>query len=434
MLLAATVLAAAAPAAPPPSCPEPDCIAGLKPGHIFAAADQLWQAGQQDAAEALLRVLTEDLDPDVRAEARFRLAKWLLARGDAEQAAALLSRLLEERPRAAPARLEYARALAALGRSDAALRQLQRAESIGLPEEVQLAVDRISSAIRSTKAWGGSIEAGLAPDTNLNQATSQRSIEIFGLPFALNEDARRKGGVGMSFAGQLYRRFAISDGVNMLATIASEGTVVDLGKRNDVSLAASIGPEFHRQLRPSLIVGRRWFGGHGYSLSYGAGLRLLRPLGRAAQLDLAVTAQRVAFAGNKEQNGSAISANAAVERAFSPTLFGRLGLSASRQDAKADAYSYLSAGIEAVLSKDLGPLSIYGRVRYNRLQGSEAFALFGKKRDDDLIEASIGASWRRIDVFGMNPLMRLTRTINNSSLPIYEFKRTRLELALNRPF
>ena len=40
--------------------------------------------------------------------------------------------------------------------------------------------------------------AGLAPDTNINAATSARQVALFGLPARLSDDARQTSGVGVS--------------------------------------------------------------------------------------------------------------------------------------------------------------------------------------------------------------------------------------------
>src|SRR5690606_34845587 len=115
---------------------------------VFALAEAYQREGRIADAEALLEALGRDRDPDVRAEARFRLGHALMARKDFDEAADIFAALLEEKPDAQPARLALAQALALGGKPGAAARQLRRAQAGGLPEDVQRLVDRFGDLLR----------------------------------------------------------------------------------------------------------------------------------------------------------------------------------------------------------------------------------------------------------------------------------------------
>ena len=58
-------------------------------------------------------------------------------------------------------------------------------------------INRFLAAISSRKRLSTSVALAVATDTNVNAATNEESVEIFGLPFQLNEDARASSGVGL---------------------------------------------------------------------------------------------------------------------------------------------------------------------------------------------------------------------------------------------
>src|SRR4051812_3746247 len=108
LLSAAALLAAATPpstALADPCATQQNCRQ-LTAAQMFAAADDLAAQGDLAGAAELLQALTEDPHPELRAEARFRLAAVREKLGDLKGAVAALRDLLAEQPAANPARLE----------------------------------------------------------------------------------------------------------------------------------------------------------------------------------------------------------------------------------------------------------------------------------------------------------------------------------------
>jgi len=101
---------AAQPAAAVQACEEgaADCVTAT-PEQLFALADRLYANGDKAGAAEILQALTQDKHPELRAEARFRLAALLEELGQLEGAAEELRDLLAEEPEANRARLEIAR-------------------------------------------------------------------------------------------------------------------------------------------------------------------------------------------------------------------------------------------------------------------------------------------------------------------------------------
>src|SRR5438128_357502 len=116
MLTLLAALALGQTAAPAASITDDQCKAEqgcvrANAAQLFALADKLYEAGDVAGAAAILEALTQDPHPELRAEARFRLAALREKMGDLPGAVQALRALLAEQPNANPARLELARIL-----------------------------------------------------------------------------------------------------------------------------------------------------------------------------------------------------------------------------------------------------------------------------------------------------------------------------------
>ena len=168
---------------------------------MFHLAEQLVRSGKPSDADKVLELLSRDPDPQVRNEARFRRARMFKARGQLQPAALLLRRILDDKPDAAPVRLELAQLLDRMGDKDGAWRELRAAQAAGLPPAVARIVDRYSEAIRAQRPMGASFEFALAPDSNINHATRSDTLgTIFG-DFDIDRKSKAKTGLGMSLRG-----------------------------------------------------------------------------------------------------------------------------------------------------------------------------------------------------------------------------------------
>ena len=67
-----------------------------------------------------------------------------------------------------------------------------------LPPVVRARTLAFLDTIRRRKTWSVSAAVALAPDSNINAATSSREVNLFGLPAQLSEDARQTSGVGLN--------------------------------------------------------------------------------------------------------------------------------------------------------------------------------------------------------------------------------------------
>jgi len=417
--------------------PAQGCATGLTAPQVFGVAERYAAAGRFADAETLLKGLTHDPNPDYRAEARFRLAAMREAQGDKQGAIEWLKALLDEKPTAGRPRLELARLLAATGDESGARRELRRAGAAGLPEDVARVVDRFATALRSSRTIGGSIEVAIAPDSNINRATTQERVDTVVAPLTLSRDARATSGIGFSLSAQGFARGKISDKVDLLSRASIRADLYGKSRFNDVVMTLASGPEFRlggARVRPAAIAQRRWFGGDLYSESYGGSLNVLKPLDRVSQIEGELTLLQSNYVRVPVQDGLLADFNLAYDRALSPRFSVRAAVRGTRQDAKVDFLSTDSVGVDLLASRAFGKQLAFIQLSGFRLGADGRDPLFGMTREDKRFDITAGLILRRFSWRGLAPLIRVIHTESDSTIPIYDFRRTRVEFALSREF
>jgi hypothetical protein len=404
---------------------------------LFRLAEDLNGRGLTDQAEQVLELLSRDPNADVRNEARYRRSKLLEARGQDRDAALLLRRILDEKPDAAPVRLELAQLLDRMGDKDAAWRELRAVQSAGLPPAVARLVDRYSEALRAARPWGASFELAIAPDSNISRATRSDTLGTVLGDFEIDEESQAKSGTGLSLRGQAFRRFAIWGESNLLVRA---GAFADLYREtdfNDVALDLASGPEFQLgRNRINLEIGatQRWFGQEPFQRSVRIAGDWTRPLGRLTQLRLNASAALVDNQTNDLQDGKLYSGQLSVERALSPTTGVGLTLGLDRQSLEDPGYSTTGWRAGFLGWREIGRATLYAQAQYGRLRADERLQLFPDKRSERYLRFSLGATFRRFTFGGFAPVSRLVLERNRSTIEFYDYKRIRTEVGITRAF
>jgi len=438
----AAVLLVVAPAGPAraadPPAPAPPPPVQLTPAQLFAFADAARDAGDFATAEQAYRALAANPDPELRTEARFRLALMLADRqGKRREGAVELRRILDEKPGAARVRLELARLQALMGDLGAARRELRAAQGAGLPPGVERAVRFYAAALQASKPFGGSLELALAPDSNINRATRSDTLGTVIGSFSLDGNARARSGLGLALRGQAWWRQGLDRNASLLARVSTGASLYPDPQFHDVVLGFQLGPEFRSGADRLTLSGGpawRWYGARPYSRSLGGEASFLHPLGAKAQLRAALGLTHAKNLRNALQTGDTFSLTAGVDRALS-ARFGLGALaSATRTGAADPGWSDASGGVTAYAWREAGRTTFVGTLGYNRLEADERLALFPRRRVDDRVTASLAATWRAIQWKGFAPLTRLTWERNRSTVEIYTYSRIAAELGITSAF
>ena len=436
-IAAAAALAAGQVAPDKPGCAGEANCAELTPQQMFGLADQLFTDGKREEAAGILRALTQDKDLETRSEARFRLAALLEQMGDLRGAADNLRALLAEEPTANPPRLELARILERMGETNAAKKELAKAEAVGLPPDVAINVRQFASRLaQATKRRGLTLEVVGGPDSNINRSTSSPFIDTIIAPFELSDDARRIGGFGVTGSARAYSRDSIGP-ITLMTRVNGRADLYEKSRFNDIQLSADSGPEFalgKARLRPSAILERRWYGGDLYAKGWGGDASLLAPLSSVSQVEFRASAIRQTIVPNLLANGWRTSFDGTYTQVLGPRLTGQLSLRHARLDAKDEAESLRTWGGSALLAYEGKAITLYGEAGLAFTRGVQPLFLFGEKRRDTRIDLSAGAIFTKARLGGFMPVARLSHTDSDADIVLWDYKRTRLDVGLTRSF
>ena len=107
--------------------------------------------------------------------------------------------------------------------------------ALAAPDLPQAVIDNVHAyleAIRQRKRYTGTLEFGVAPDTNLNAAPAANQVTLFGLPFTLTQASRPHSGVGLALfsGGEYFAPIAADWRWRVEATEGSPGRLLRLAR------------------------------------------------------------------------------------------------------------------------------------------------------------------------------------------------------------
>lgn len=404
---------------------------------VFDLAARAANEGRVDDALAFYDALTRDHDLDIRSEARFRKGQLLASRRRFREAAATYRRLLDEKPDAARVRLELAGVLASLGDEIGARREIRLAQAAGLPPEVAEQVSQFSRALRSPKRIGGSFEATLAPDSNINRGTQARTLDTVIAPLILSRDARETSGVGLRMRASAFAKQPVTDRVGMVARASGAADLYRDSATDDVLGTVQLGVEWRGPMDlVSLAYGysRRWYGDRPFARTRPVTVDWLHQLDRVTQLTTSVSRATIRYDRNPLQDGVLTDASLTAERALSARTGVAVGITAGRQDARDPSYAAWSFGPLAYGWHERGRTTLFASLAARRLIGDARNFLFTARRQERFVSARAGATFRGLAVRGFAPTVRLGYERNASAVAIFDYRRAFGEVGLSRTF
>ena len=432
LLLLPSGIAAAAAAGPPKSRKVAVTAAGL-----LRLAEDYVRRGSPDDARSILVLLSEDRNPDVRNEARYRRALLLEAEGSTAAAAVLLRQVLDQKPDAVPVRLKLATMLHQMGDEESARRELRALRSADLPPNVARFVDRMAASLQASKPFGFHVEFALAPDSNINRATRSDTLgTVFG-DFTFDEDSKAKSGLGASVRALARGRHELAGDVAVVGRVSAEANLYRHKDFNDMTVEVAAGPEWRLggiRLNAEAGVGQQWYGMKPYQRSLRLGASAVTPVGRVSQLRIDASARQSDNRFNDLQDGRGISGQVRFERALSPRLLVSASLGGDRFKARDAAYSTRSwrAGIST--HREVGSMTVSLAAEIGRLKADDRLQLLPEVRSDRSTRISLGTVVRSVSVAGFSPMTRLVLERNRSNIEFYDYKRIRTEFGIARSF
>lgn len=424
-------------------CAEGVCELRLTPDQLLAGAEKLVAARRFDEARPLIEALRQA--PGYTLQTRFLTGYIASEEGRWREAAAQYKAILSEDPGQTRVRLELGRAMLAMGKPQSADRQFRLAQqNRDLPPELAKAIRGVRSVIRQRRAWRLDLDFGIAPDSNINNATAvdQVTVNLGGtsLPLTLNDSAKAKSGTGLTATIGAGARVPVAKDMTLLVDLDASGANY-AGKAYDDYLAQlAIGPEFQLSPRASVSlqgqVAQRWFGGRLVSRQGGARIGAQRALGRSDRLGVQLDVRRTDARFDSGYSGWQAGLYANVEHALSKSLVGTAGVFARRDWLREAAYSNKELGVSAGVGGEL-PLGINFSLggSASRARFDAPMPLFSPDpRRDWRFTGRATLGNRAVRVFGFSPELSLTYARNASNIAFFKTDRVRFRLALARYF
>lgn len=411
--------------------------------HVLLGADDEFAFALQLAIGAndwqgALDVLDRRPDLAARPDAIRLRAELYRKVGRDRDALALLEEHLTRNPDDALARFQLAEIhFADMRDQDAALNyRLSLAGRLDATR-TQIANERLAE-IANRRVWRFWAGASASPDSNLNSATDAARVDLFGLPFELDDDARRQSGISLSVFGGVERRFPVAEDMAIRASLIGSLIETPGATFDQIAIAARTGPEwrFGRDSFVSLQAtsSKRWFGGDAFETR--GGLQLdgefssdLTRWSGAIQLD------SIDDLRSPARDGWAATVDINRTVFTSPSSLWRIGAAASHREAAAKSESYDQLMLKGGYLTP-GPFSLMAYIEpYALVRDHEGAAFaFGIERQDVEYGVSLRVSKRDWIVAGAFPFISLSVARNESNISLFDFARERMEFGFTREF
>lgn len=445
-LIAGTAIFACA--SPASAAPEGNCSAGtcrieLTPPQLLAAAERL--ISERHYAEALPLVEALRLAPGFKLQTEFLGGLIASRTGDYAGAVNQFMAILANDPAQTRVRLELAQALIALKKTASADRQLRIAQQdTELPQQIARTIRTVRDTIRSGRTWRLDLNIGIAPDTNINNATSAQSVTVLlgdsAYQADLNDEAKANSGVGLTAQLSTGLRLPISKTVSALAEFDANGSNYSGSQFDDYNVQTSAGGEYRVTPTSSVslegVYARRWFGGKAATAQIGARTGGQMVLGKRDRFGYQVDVRHVRAYFDRGYDGWQGGLYGTIEHAIARTLVVSAGPFFRREWLREDAFSNIEVGGNLGVGGELRHgFNIGGSLGMSRAVFDAPLLIFDVKSRRDtrlVIRTTLGN--RKIRVMGFSPQLNWTYNRVSSSIGLYAIKRSRFELTAARYF
>ena len=377
-----------------------------------------------------------EVDPAIEGEFVDGMTSY--AARDYRHAEVMFRHILDRNPSLLRVRLELARTLFMEKEDEQADYHFRLAAGEHPTLPVLRNIGRFREAIRARRAWRFNFDFGFAPDSNINAATDKQSVDIYGLPFRLDPNARPRSGTGLFSGGGVSVRLNRFERVPIYLGAYGRWTRYSNHQFDDAYAGAEAGPEFQLaggRLRATATGLARWYGKRPLVSSFGAHLDYEKLLGDKWTLGGTLLVRHNDYARRRDLDGWDFEARASVNRALGPTTLGFAYATLERSRANDPGQAFWREWLGVGVLKEIGwGLRPQIAINVARQINDGPLAPFGKQRRDWYVEGSFSIYKRDWNFGGFAPSLSVTMTRNSSTLSLYDQKRLRGEVRLTKAF
>ena len=318
-----------------------------------------------------------------------------------------------------------------------------------VPAQVVLNVRRFIQICRARKRATGSLSLAIAPDTNVNTSTSAQTVNIFGLPFQLDDQARATSGIGVvgAFGSEIQRplpkfKWMPGSAVRLRVGGSIYRREYSGGEFDDSNYGVYAGPRFINskgQMSILFQADQRAVNGRPYSRQYGLrveGVRLVTP--RVWVGGTVEGSRQTALASEGPIGGPGLSWNAQsfANVTVLPSLNVRFMGGSGRENTDRLATRHRSRWMGVMGTYDLPfGFTVTAAQQYFLTDFDLPNALFSPQPPKTRLWFSrLALHNRKIQIRGFSPSLSIIREDRDSNLTLYQYQRYRAEGGVVRVF
>jgi hypothetical protein len=424
-------------------CTAETCKARLTAPQLIAEVQALIAAKRYAEAKPMLAALGGDTSLEL--ETRYLTGFIAAETGDLDGAISEYRKILDDDPKQTRVRLELARAYLMQGKTARADHHFKLAQADQtLPPDIARVVRSARNIIRSKRAWTFNVDIGIAPDTNINNATDANGVTLyFGdtpLDFTLDEAAKARSGTGVTGLVQAGLRLPVAKQTAMLIDLDLNGTNYGGSDFDDYTAQLAVGPELRLSDKVSVsaqaLGAQRWYGGDLASRQIGSRVALQATLSDVSRVGVQIDARRTNALFDDNYDGWQVGAYASYERVIAQNAIASASLFVRRDWLTADPYSNTEAGgllgIGAELPWGFNAGASFGA---SRAVYDAAIPLFSAEaRADWRLNGRLTLGNRKVQLFGFSPSITLSANQTDSNIDYYSNDRVRIRFGIARYF
>ena len=397
--------------------------------------------GQGDATEARFRAGMEALSAAHTAPDRKARDEKL------DKAIATFRAILVDRSELVRVRLELARAFFLKEEDTLALRHFEQVLAGDVPPGVAANIQRFLRVMRARRRWEAWFGAAIAPDSNLNAASGERTIfldtQVGRLPFTLDDPSTPKSGLGLSLWGSGEYQYPLSQTLRLRSGANASIREYKGGTFDRYSLSTHLGPRrlIDARTEASLLatLDRQWTAGVPETDRFG-----LRLEGEHRLTPRLVMFGRASAARRNCRDCNWIDGpvgDVSLGASWAALSILRVGGNAGWNWSRANSEHWRSRGPQASLGATLAlPLGftvgLRASLQRTQYQG-RGFAhntIDRQPREDETQTLSLSVHNRAVTVLGFSPRISFVREERDTNAQALDYKRNRAELSFVRQF
>ncbi len=404
-------------------------------------------AGNHTQARLIVDALTLALDaPDEAValtkeewiEFEFLRGRLAMLEGNFMSAVLLFENIISRYPNLERVRLELGLALFNIEEDARARYHFDLALQRDIPTETATRLERIKQIMHGRRHWQVQLKTAFVPDSNINAATNDRTVEVFGLPFMLSEDARETSGVGALADLNVQHRVKLTNKTVLSSRLSTRHKEYKGNAFDDTMLSFYTGPE--RLFKNGLInfqVGgfRRWFGGRTFNWGLGGQLGAFKRLNAKWGTGISASLIWVGYDQITQRSGLSLYIEPYFSRAIGTSGHIRTGASYSQDFARERSQANRTYQYNASFRKEfpgsllMGINATIGDRQFKGLQPS-----FDRVRKDTFFSVGTDITFGKFRIFDAAIKAAYQYQSAVSSISFFSFSRHRFELSLTKEF